>query len=233
MSTDGASTITAGSEDINEEGSVDGGTNPATPVSFGGSFVQTGGAGRFQFALSGFAGGTNFVAYPSSGGIFMLEVDTGLNPGITSGVAMPQTGTSLASQGYGLNLTGQDVNGELDEIAEFTTTGSGFTGLLDEDESLVTDTHNLTGSYTLGSNGEGSATLSSGLAGMFFYVADSSDALFISTDPSQVALGSFQAQTTPSSASSMTQQHLAMLRSVHALRGASKKNKQTSFRQAK
>ena len=231
MSTDGASTITGGSEDINEGGSVDGGTSPAAPVSFGGSFVQNG-AGRFQFALSNFAGGTNFVAYPSSGGIFMLEVDTGLNPGITSGVAIPQTGTSLAAQGYGLNLTGQDINGELDEIAEFTATTTGLTGLLDEDESFSTDTHNLSGSYTAGSNGEGSATLSSGMAGLFFYVADSSDALFISTDPNQVALGSFQAQTAPSSAAIVTQQHLGMLRSVHALR-ASKNKAKTGFRQAK
>jgi hypothetical protein len=233
ISTDGASTITGGSEDINEGGSVDGGTNPAVPVSFGGSFVTSGGSGRFLFSLSGFAGGTNFVAYPSSGGIFMLEVDTGLNPGITSGVALPQTGTSIAAQGYGLNLTGQDVNGELDEIAEFTTTTTSLSGLLDEDESFSTESHNLSGTYTVGSNGAGSSTnLSSGMAGMFFYVADSSDALFISIDPNQVALGSFQAQSAPSSASSMTQQHLAMLRSVHTLRGASK-NKQNRFRQAK
>jgi hypothetical protein len=233
MATDGASTITGGSEDINEGGSVDGGTNPAVPVSFGGSFVASGGSGRFLFSLSGFAGGTNFVAYPSSGGIFMLEIDAGLNPGITSGVAMPQTGTSIAAQGYGLNLTGQDINGELDEIAEFTTTTTSLSGLLDEDEGFATESHNLSGSYTVGSNGEGSSTnLSSGMAGMFFYVADSSDALFISIDPSQVALGSFQSQSAPSSASSMAQQHLAMLRSVHALRGTSK-NKQNRFRQAK
>jgi hypothetical protein len=232
MSTSGG-TITGGSEDINEGGSVDGGTNPAVPVSFGGSFAPSGGTGRLVFAPTGFFGGASFAAYPSSGGIFLMEIDTGLNPGITSGVALQQTGTSITAQGYGLNLTGQDTNGELDEIAEFTTTSTTLKGLLDEDESFSTDTHNLTGNYTVASNGEGSATsLSSGMAGMFFYVADSSNALFISTDPNQVALGSFQAQTTPTSVSNMTQQHFAMLRSVHAPHSASKNNK-TRFRQAK
>ena len=126
----------------------------------------------------------------------------------------------------------RNTDKDLDEIAEFTATTTGLTGLLDEDESFSTDTHNLSGSYTAGSNGEGSATLSSGMAGLFFYVADSSDALFISTDPNQVALGSFQAQTAPSSAAIVTQQHLGMLRSVHALR-ASKNKAKTGFRQAK
>jgi hypothetical protein len=204
MSSDG-SVISNGSEDVNDAGTVDGGTSPATPYSFSGTFGAVAG-GRFPVTLTGFSGGTNFAAYPSSGGLLMLEIDSGLNAGVASGVALAQAANPSvsASAGYGLNLTGEDVVNlvELDEIAEFQTTSSSFTsGLLDENDGSPSNAQNFGGSYTVGSNGSGSATnLSSGLASMFFYVADSSTVLFISTDPSEAALGSFQIQTTPQAA---------------------------------
>jgi len=209
MSSDGSSLIPSGSEDVNDAGTVDGGTNPATPYSFSGSFAQIpSGSGRFVFTLADFAGGSSFAAYPSSGGILMMEIDSGLNAGVTGGVALQQTsGAALtASQGYGMNLTGEDVIDvtELDEIAQFTTTSTGMTGLVDENDfGISTGTSNLSGSYTNGSDGEGSATFNAGLEGMFYYAADSSTVLFISTDPGQGALGTLEAQTTPSSDSAL------------------------------
>jgi hypothetical protein len=228
LASDGT-TISSGSEDVNEGGQVDGGSNPTVPLSFGGSFASTGG-GRSTATLSGFGGGTLFAAYPSSGGIFLLEIDPSLSltPGITDGVAMAQSATSIGTQGYGLNLTGQDLNNniEVDEIGEFTTTSTALTGLTDINDGGTTNTKNLVGTYTNGSSGAGSITFTSGgLAGMFFYVADNTNVLYISTDPAQVALGSFQTQSTPSSLSNMAQQHFAMLRSVHASHGASKNSK--------
>jgi hypothetical protein len=223
---DGASMITGGSEDVNENGVTDGGTNPATPLSFSGSFVAApSGSGRFTMGLSGFAGGATFAAYPSSGGMFLVQIDPpGLNAGITSGVALAQTSTSIAaSTGYGLNLTGVDLTGpvELDEIAEFTTTSSGMSGLVDVNDNGPESPKNLTGSYAQGSNGEGSATFSAGgFGGMFFYTADDSTTLLISTDTNQVALGSFQVQTSPSNAAkaareaSAISQHAAMLKVI-------------------
>lgn len=231
MSSDGVSKITTGSEDVNDAGTVDGGTT--TPYSFNGTFASTG-SGRFLVTLTGFVGGTNFAAYPSSGGLLILEVDAGLNPGITSGIALTQAAspTVSASQGYGLNLTGEDVVNavELDEIAEFQTTSNAFTnGLLDENDNGPGNPQNFGGSYSVNSNGSGSATnLSSGLQSMFFYVADSSTVLFISTDPNQAALGSFQLQTTPQAAiaSPATQpRSLPMLRSIPHARSAPRRNK--------
>lgn len=209
MASDGNSLITSGSEDVNDGGFVDNGTSPATPFAFGGGFSTVGG-GRFLFNLSGFAGGTSFAAYPSSGGILMLEVDIGANvgagnAGITSGIALAQSsGAALsASQGYGLNLTGEDVvNGvELDEIAEFQTTSTALTpGILDENDGGTLSSSNINGTYTTGSNGAGSATVTGNLQEVFYYAADSSTVLFISVDPNQAALGSMEVQVAPGDA---------------------------------
>jgi len=113
MNSDGSSLISSGSEDVNDAGLVDNGTNPATssfrsPLAV--SFTPTGG-GRLLVTLTGFVGGSSFAAYPSDAGLLMLEIDTGLTAGVTSGIALPQTnGASIiASQGYGLNLSGEDV----------------------------------------------------------------------------------------------------------------------------
>jgi hypothetical protein len=205
MTSDGTSLITSGSEDVNEAGIIDNGTNPATPFSFSGSFAPTGG-GRLLLNLTGFVGGSMFAAYPSDGGLLMLEIDpSGLNAGVTSGVAVPQTtGASIsASQGYGLSLSGEDfINTvELDEVGEFKTTSNAFTnGLLDENDLGPLNPQNLSGSYTTDSSGFGSATLTSGLQSMFFYAADSNLLLFISTDPNLAAVGALEIQTTPSAA---------------------------------
>jgi len=204
MASDGSSLIPNGSEDINDDGTVDGGTT--TPYAFSGDF-STVGNGRFLVNLTGFAGGTSFAAYPSSGGILMLEVDEGLNVGtgnlgVTSGVALAQTsGAALAAtQGYGLNNSGEDAANsvELDEIGQFTTTSTGLTGILDENDGLTLSAPSINGTYTAGSNGTGSATVSShGLQSIFYYAADSSTVLFISTDPNQAASGVLEAQSAP------------------------------------
>jgi hypothetical protein len=219
MTSDGIRLITSGSEDVNDAGLVDNGTNPATPFSFSGSFAATGG-GRLLVSLTTFVGGSSFAAYPSDGGLLMLEIDTGLNAGVTSGVALPQTsGASIsASQGYGLSLSGEEFVNlvEFDEIGEFKTTSNTFTnGLLDENDLGPLNPQNLSGTYTTGSNGFGSATLTAGLQSMFFYASDSNLLLFISTDPNQAAVGALEIQTTPSAAQAAVKARpLPMLRSI-------------------
>jgi hypothetical protein len=165
----------------------------------------------------------------------MLEIDNfGAGSGITGGVALAQTsGAAIAaSQGYGMNLTGTDLSilAELDEIAQFTTTSTGMTGLLDENDAAFTGqgslgTGNLSGTYTAGSNGTGSAGFNTGVQSVFYYMADNSTALFISTDANvdQVSLGSFEAQSAPTQ-SAMEQPHaraLPMLRAMSRSRKAS------------
>jgi hypothetical protein len=231
MSSDGSSLIPSGSEDVNDAGFIDNGTNPATPFSFSGTFSATSG-GRFVVTLSNFAGGSAFAAYPSDGGLLLLEIDTGLNAGVTSGIALPQTSGAgiTASAGYGLNLSGEDVLNvtELDEIAEFKTTSNTFTsGLLDENDLGPENPQNLSGSYATSSNGTGSATFTSGLQSMFFYAADNSTVLFISTDPTQAALGALEIQSTPQSSgqSASRARPLAMLRSIPHSQSVSRSNK--------
>jgi len=202
MTSDGNGLITNGSEDVNDAGIVDNNTNPATPFTFNGSFASTGG-GRFQFTLTNYVGGSLFAAYPSSGGLLMLEIDSGVNAGVTGGMALRQQSgaTVSASQGYGLNLTGEDVSGpaEIDQVAEFKTTSTTMTGIVDQNDNFFATTGNLNGTYSI-SGGFGFASFTTGLPNLFFYPVDSSTALFITADPTVAALGSFQVQSAPASA---------------------------------
>jgi hypothetical protein len=138
------------------------------------------------------------------------------------------SGASIAaSQGYGLDLTGVDLANlvEFDEIAEFQTTSSGLTGLLDANDGGL-GTSNLSGTYAVGTDGVGSASLTNGFQGMFFYSADSSTALLLSTDPFVVGTGTFEAQTIPSQAAAMERPRaLSMFRPVPHPRAASRANK--------
>jgi hypothetical protein len=203
MVSDGSSLITSGAEDLNDNGIVDFGST--TPQAFTGAFANSpASSGRFEVTLTNFAGGTKFAAYPSSGGLLMLEIDPAqAGSGVTGGVALAQTtGAAIAaSQGYGMNLTGVDLfNGVgLDEIAEFKTTSSNMTGLIDANDGGGLNTSNLNGSYTASSDGLGSATFSNNNtpAGIFFYTVDNSTALVLSTDSSAVESGLFEIQTTP------------------------------------
>lgn len=229
MASDGTSLILSGSEDLNDAGQVDFGTNPATPQTFSGSFTATGG-GRFTVTLATFDGGTTFAAYPSSIGLLLQEIDSGAGSGATTGVALTQTaGASItASQGYGMNLTGVDIfNGpEIDEIAEFKTTSSSLSGLLDENDFTITlGSFNFSGTYVAGSSGAGSATFNTGLAGMFYYAADNSTAVFISTDSSVVGLGSLEAQTTPTQSALEQPRALPTPRSIPRPHSASQHSK--------
>ena len=204
VTSDGALNLSAGLEDVNDAGTINNGGTTSEP--FSGSFVASpAGSGRFLVSLAGFLGGSTFAAYPSSGGILLLQVDTGLAAGTTSGMALQQTsGAAIAAtQGYGLNNSGegftQSGGVEVDEIAQFTTTSTGMTGLLNENLGLTLGTQNVNGTYAPNANvaGTGEATIGTGLESMFYYAADSSTVLFISTDPNQAALGLFEAQTAP------------------------------------
>ena len=159
----------------------------------------------------------------------MLEMDNA-SGGVTAGVAVPQQpGAAVtASQGYALNLTGEDLSGlsavELDQTAEFKTTSTTMTGLADQnDGGNGTGTVNLNGTYNL-SNGLGSATFTSGLPNLFFYPVDNSSAFFITADPTIAAVGSFATQAAPGSAAQASVRRSSMLALVQqrAVRGRGK-----------
>jgi hypothetical protein len=185
MSSDGSTTISNGAEDINDSGTTSG------PAPFTG-MLGTPLGGRVQVTLLSFTGGSTFAAYPSSGGVQMLEID---NVGITLGTAFVQqtpTPSLQATQGYGMNLTAANLENvalgggifEEDDIAEFSTTSSGFSGLIDINDVLngqQTPGQTYRGTYTLDqpTTGRGELTTNGAYNSGIFYAVDNSTLLFL------------------------------------------------------
>ena len=214
VTTDANGNLTTGIEDYNNAGTAN------TVPSFTGTCNATApfAGDRCQLALTGFtngsAGNLAFAAYPSSGGIQLLEIDS---LGLLQGAAYAQSATSFAAAGYGLNLSGLNNNGvstgEVDDIAQFNATtavapATNMTGVLDENDiaqALVSAS--LSGAYTPDSPATGrgsiSATTNGTLIGglsLEYYVLDPSTILFIELDSAQVAVGTFETQSAPGSA---------------------------------
>lgn len=224
--TDGSGIITNASiQDINDVGSV-----PSSPIPFTGSYSALSG-GRTVLTLTSFVNGNNgagcnsceFAAYPSSGGIQLLEID---NAGTTAGVAYPQSATSLASgEGYGMNLAGANSNGEEDVIAEFVNTDGNFAGLIDfNDGGQLTAAQHFTSTYTAYTTVPGRGVVASGTNGfnLASYVVDSSTSVFVELDNNQVGIGSFALQNS-SASSNAAGAHLKVLRMIHAAKSALKR----------
>lgn len=238
VTSDGTSTLSKGSEDVDANGNLSGSSKP-----FNGTFALSPSGntnGRYAVTLSSFTGGANFAAYPSSGGILMLEVDSGSafgsGGGITAGVAMAQNSPAgvVASQGYGLNLTGADLRngGELDQIAQFNTTSGKLTGTMYQSDS-VTGTVNLN-NYSFG----GASSFTSGGTGQvllhfngiqeeaLYYGVDSGTSLVLAADQNgDVSLGMLQQQGSPSSKADVAARHLGMIKAVAFARARAAKEK--------
>jgi len=193
---DGAGAVSGGYIDIN-----DAGTTTTAPLSFGGSYAASGSVGgRTLFNLSGFQVASQFIAYPTTNaGLQVLESDSA---GFLSGVAIPQSSSTFASgQGYGMNVSGFN-SVEEDDIAEFTTTSTGFSGLVDlndEGQALSFD-KTLTGTYQIDSPPSGRYDFVSPAFDGELYVVDSSTALFVELDATQVGIGTVQLQNETQSA---------------------------------
>lgn len=222
--TDGAGNVTSASaEDINDFGNV-----PATPVRFTGQYTALSGGRSVLTFLTGFINGNGglgcsncqFAAYPSTGGLELLEIDDG---GITGGVAYPQgSNPALASgQGYGMNLTGinfGNLSGSFEEdgIAEFTNSNGSFTGLIDfNDQGSITGDQKFSATYSADSTipGRGVIAPISNAFNLVSYIVDSSTSVFVEVDnnPIQVGLGSFSLQNA-SAKSNAAAAHLTVLR---------------------
>jgi len=196
MTSDGAGNFTGGLEDVNNNGTV------VAQVPFTGTAAAGGSVGgRVIVNLSGFVPATQWVIYPSSGGLLMLETDS-LN--LTLGAAYAQTGQTLAaSQDYGLNLSAFNTSGgfEEDDIAQFQTTSSAFTGVVDiNDDTVLSFDRALSGNYTVDSpaTGRGEVTTtadSNTFVSFIFYAINSSTALLLETDTNQIGTGTFELQS--------------------------------------
>jgi hypothetical protein len=202
-------------------------------------------AGRCQLNLPTFSNGTTqdfqFAAYPSSGGVQLLEID---GHGLTQGAAFAQTETSFAaSTGYGLNLSGVNVSpcfnnsaAEVDTIAQFhagtpdtSSTGSvNMNGIVDENDlsCQLNFGGGLGGVYVPDSTPDGRGSISALTPGTLiggltlqYYAVDGSTMLFIEVDSSQVAVGTFEAQSSNASAG-VAQSHMAIVHPAVRAHGA-------------
>lgn len=226
IDTDGNGNIKSDSvEDINDN-------YLATEVTSGisGTYTPvTGGRSVLTFT-SGFINGNNglgcsncqFAAYPSSGGVELLEIDDG---GITDGTAFAQTpGASLASsQGYGMNLNGvvviNSISGvtttEEDDIAEFTNSnGSLSPGIIDfNDTGSMSFGLKFSSTYAADStvSGRGVITPNSNSYNLVTYALDNSSEVVLSIDGNLVGLGSVVQQNSTSKANAAAA-HLSVLR---------------------
>lgn len=221
--TDASGNITSAS---NEDYNV-GGTSNSTAGSFSGAYTPTSsGSGRYQLSgfSSGFVGGTTYAAYPSSGGLLLLEID---NAGLSIGAAYPQTSGAgfAASEGYGLNLTGTNAAGvssgsslvEVDDIAEFAsaTGGTLSSGVIDENFApggspnlglaLSSGSYqgpDASGRYVLSAaaGNQNNSTLNGGF-NLVFYTADGVTFPFIDVDSTQIATGVLVQQSSTAASS--------------------------------
>lgn len=234
IATDGSGNVTnASNEDINDAGAA------SEVTGFTGSYTALA-SGRSVFTLTGFANGNNgvacnpcvFAAYPSSGGLQLLEIDDG---GMTNGVAYLQASTAglTNGQGYGMNLSGASSSGtEEDDIAEFTdnngTLGPGIIDLNDQGTLQFKNTFQSTyaADTTVAGRGTVTPTNSNGYL-LTTYTVDGTTTVAVSTDPSLVALGPLVEQNATAK-SNAAAAHLSMLR---AARGAALRAKKTTKRQ--
>jgi hypothetical protein len=242
MVTDGNATITSGTEDYNN-----GGAPSVAPVGFSGSYTSAGSLipGRSVLTLSTFFGGSTYAAYPSSGGLLLLEID---GTGLMVGAGYPQTSTTFAatSEGYGLNFTGSNLtNGvEVDDIAEFTASaaasgaGTLTNGIVDENfapggtpllgVALTNGSYaavDTTGRYSLGATAlNGSVGTLNGGFGLTFYTVDGTNFPFIETDTGgQVATGTFVVQNPSATTPALAKPSMFMVRPLVKPHGAFKK----------
>jgi hypothetical protein len=176
-------------------------------VDIGGAFVANASSTGTLLVTATTAGGRgtativgpgtlHFVFYPSTGGLLLMGID---NTSVSAGTAFQQTGAPFSNASingpFGLNFTGTNGSGEVDAIAQFTANGTGgLTGALDVNNGgSPAGNLALTGTYTTGANGRGTATLNSaaGPVNIVFYMANTSRVVFIEPDSFQVASGTF------------------------------------------
>ena len=229
-------------EDINDAGNVGQfGAAAGGAAITGISTPLTGGRTEITF-VTGFVNGNDgiacssnciFAAYPSAGGLQLLEIDDG---GSTNGIAYAQSATSLASgEGYGMNLSGATTNSAEDDVAEFTNNNGAFSGVIDINDQGSTSFRNVfSANYSPDTTiaGRGSILQTRNAPLLTTYVIDSSTAVAVSADSGFVGLGALVAQNA-SAKSSVVANHLSVLRSRPSAHAKSARQKSLPARTQK
>jgi hypothetical protein len=228
---DGNGNITGSSvQDIN-----DGGVAAGVASGISGNYIAVTGGRSVLTLTSGFFNGGNlatactncqFAAYPSSGGLQLLEIDNG---GITAGTAFTQNNPSFGSaQGFGVNWSGANSSGfEEDDIVEFTNnSGTLGPGVIDSNQMGVSQSfgQKYQASYAADStvSGRGVVTPQTNAFNLVMYGIDSQNQVIISIDPNFVGIGS-AVQQNASAMSSAAVAHLAVLQARPVAAKAMKK----------
>ena len=239
LNTDGSGGITSTSvEDINDS------FNPLPTVTGITGTYSALTAGRAQITLSGFVNGNMgtgcngcvFAAYPSTGGLQLLEID-GL--GITNGVAYTQAASPalVTGQGYGMNLSGiflqsGGVTNSEDDIAEFTNSnGTLGPGIIDfNGQGTLQFKNTFQATYAADNTVPGRGTITPSNSNGYLlttYAVDGTTTVAVSSDSSLVALGVL-AEQNATAKSNAAATHLSVLR---AASGAAMRSKRTTKRQ--
>ncbi len=151
--------------------------------------------GRGTAIVTSGAGSSSFALYMvSQDRAFFVETDA---TAVTVGAAFSQKGSpfsnSSVSGSFGFFLSGAVGTSLTDIVGKFTANGSGgLTGTEDAHiGSTLTTAASITGTYSIGPNGRGTATITvSGTTSNFvFYVVDSSTVVFVGVDPNEVLVG--------------------------------------------
>lgn len=192
--------VTAGMIDINDDGTLRGGTVSGTYI------LADTTTGRATVSVSVFGSTLQYAIYPQiNGALSVVEIDTS---NTVAGRALPQAVGSFGSGSllgyYGSNFSGTDfvINpGEEDIVGQVVPNGgSAITGAVDvSDNGVIARSAALSGTYSVGSTGRGSVTLttpaSAFASGTFsFYVADGSNVMFLEADGNRVLVGIMQKQ---------------------------------------
>jgi hypothetical protein len=205
-------TTLTGLEDVNDGGNVSPGQ-----LSFSGTYALNGLAvgNRTVLNLTSFIPGTQFVLYPSTGGVLMLEID---QSALTAGTAFAQSSTALSTpDGYGLNLTGFDLNSgfEADDIAEFTAQNGDITGIADINDGGGFPNQSLgsNSTYTPDSPATGRGLLTAtNQFNLQYYIVDSNTAVFVELDSSQPGVGTIALQSSAAPPPGAMQHPIAITR---------------------
>jgi hypothetical protein len=192
LTSDGAGTVTSGTEDLNDAGTL------TSNVGLTGNYTMAAN-GRGTLTVTTGAGTFNFVIYPSSNGVLALETDIRF---VTTGTALQQQTTAFSagslSGTYGLNFTAISTSSEIDAVAQFTSDGaSKVNGIIDlNNNGGITFGQPLTGTFSVAANGRAPLTLQTplGTQNMVMYMVDSNRALFVELDSSLVTAGDIRHQ---------------------------------------
>jgi hypothetical protein len=192
LTSNGAGTITSGTEDFNDAGII------TTNIGLTGNYSMAA-SGRGTLTITTGNGTFNFVIYPTSGGVLALETDIRF---VTSGTALQQQtatfGNGSLSGAYGMNFTAVSTSGEVDSAAQFTADGSSsLTGIIDlNNNGAITFGQPLSGNFAVSANGRSILTLRTplGTQNMVLYMVNGTRGLFIEVDPTVVAAGDIRHQ---------------------------------------